>query len=236
MKVAKYHACGNDFIIVREKEVDQPASFAKQICHRHLGIGADGLILVDENPLKMTVYNQDGSKAEMCGNGLRCFVHYCYDEGIISGSICNVHSEAGVYECRRISVEPFVVRVNMKQISLKPYQNTMVVGVPHKVFLKNELILDEGLLANISKKENTNVDWIEVLNSHAIRVVTYERGVGVSKACGSGCCASAAYVYRNGYCENQIDCILDYGMIQIMIEDENIIMQGPSVKVMEGSV
>ena len=173
MKVAKYHACGNDFIIVREREVDQPASFAKQICHRHLGIGADGLILVDENPLKMTVYNQDGSKAEMCGNGLRCFVHYCYDEGIISGSICNVHSEAGVYECRRISVEPFVVRVNMKQISLKPYQNTMVVGVPHKVFLKNELILDEGLLANISKKENTNVDWIEVLNSHAIRAVSY---------------------------------------------------------------
>lgn len=236
MRVAKYHACGNDFIIARKNEVEHPASFARKICHRHLGIGADGLILVDEDSLKMIIYNQDGSRAEMCGNGLRCFVHYCYDEGIMQSSTCQVLSDAGVYECQRLSINPFIVSVNMKKVDLKPNQNTMIVGVPHKVLLKNELILDEGLLANISRKENVNVDWVEVLSSHAIRVVTYERGVGLSKACGSGCCASAAYVYANGYCDRQIDCILEYGIIQIMIEEEGIIMSGQTMKVMEGSV
>ena len=77
--VAKYHGCGNDFVLVRASWVQDrdPAALARTLCERHTGIGADGLIIVKEDPLEMIFYNQDGSRAPMCGNGIRCFAAYC---------------------------------------------------------------------------------------------------------------------------------------------------------------
>ena len=82
--ITKYHGLGNDFIITRYSYVENEdiVSFIRSVCDRHTGIGADGAIFVKTNPLEMVYYNQDGSRAPMCGNGIRCFAKYCFDENI----------------------------------------------------------------------------------------------------------------------------------------------------------
>ena len=92
----KMHGLGNDFILVdainqriSDEEIE---SLAKKLCNRNFGIGADGLVLVkksDQTDLKMQIINADGSEPEMCGNGIRCFAKYVYDEKIIEKDICN---------------------------------------------------------------------------------------------------------------------------------------------------
>ena len=80
--ITKYHGCGNDFIItdwelLKDRSIED---FVLRVCDRHTGIGADGCILVKQKPLEMVFYNADSSRAPMCGNGIRCFAKYCYDE------------------------------------------------------------------------------------------------------------------------------------------------------------
>ena len=79
IRFSKYHGCGNDFVILRSEAAgERPYSeLAKQLCHRQLGVGADGLIIVKQDPLEMIFFNSDGSQAPMCGNGIRCFVKFC---------------------------------------------------------------------------------------------------------------------------------------------------------------
>ena len=76
---SKYHGCGNDFILVNEASFPLSilSDLIPKICDRHTGIGADGFIMVKSDPLEMIYYNQDGSRAPMCGNGIRCFSKYC---------------------------------------------------------------------------------------------------------------------------------------------------------------
>ena len=98
--VAKYHGCGNDFVIARYQDVKDIdlGELAIKACDRHTGIGADGLIIVQEDPLEMIFYNQDGSRAPMCGNGIRCFSAYCTDEKIVEKDKFTVSTLAGNQE------------------------------------------------------------------------------------------------------------------------------------------
>ena len=113
--VTKYHGCGNDFIItdwelLKHKNIED---FVKHVCDRHTGIGADGCILVKQKPLEMVFYNADGSRAPMCGNGIRCFAKYCYDEGIETAEEYDVETLAGSKHVTRVSLKPFQVRIDM---------------------------------------------------------------------------------------------------------------------------
>lgn len=101
MKFKKMHGLGNDFIIVdcRERIPDRPEEMSIEICSRHTGVGADGLILVthsDKAEIGMRIFNSDGSQAEMCGNGIRCFAKYVYEEGIIRNTGFTVDTLAGI--------------------------------------------------------------------------------------------------------------------------------------------
>ncbi|MDF2590694.1 MAG: diaminopimelate epimerase [Clostridia bacterium] len=101
MKFCKYHGLGNDFIIISNMESNMlmDAKNAEKLCHRHFGIGADGVILVEQSSvadIRMIIYNSDGSRPEMCGNGLRCFAKFVYDEGIVKKSIIVVETDAGI--------------------------------------------------------------------------------------------------------------------------------------------
>ena len=94
--ISKYHGCGNNFVIIQEAELaeqlgvprgeesaDAYAKFAARVCDESMGIGADGFIVVRTEPvLEMVFFNRDGSRAPMCGNGIRCFAHYCRDHKI----------------------------------------------------------------------------------------------------------------------------------------------------------
>lgn len=103
MRFAKYHGLGNDFVLTEDLDltVEASAERAVKICDRHTGIGADGWMLIrpsDSCDIQMYLYNSDGSVAEMCGNGLRCFAKYVYDRGIVKQEHFTVQTLAGVME------------------------------------------------------------------------------------------------------------------------------------------
>ncbi len=101
MRFWKYHGLGNDFIILdnRDQSIDISAGWVETICHRRFGVGADGVILVeksDKADIRMIIYNSDGSRPAMCGNGIRCFACYVYDKEIHKGDCMSVETDAGV--------------------------------------------------------------------------------------------------------------------------------------------
>jgi len=105
MPFVKMHGCGNDYIYMdcRERALPDPAALARRLSDRHFGIGADGLILIlpsDKADYRMRMFNSDGSEAEMCGNGIRCFAKYLYDRGLVRGDRVRVETAAGVLPVR----------------------------------------------------------------------------------------------------------------------------------------
>lgn len=103
MEFTKVHGLGNDFILLEQQAYEQQnlADLARELCDRHTGIGADGLLLVAPAAdraadIRMRIINQDGSEAEMCGNGIRCFARYAYEQGFVDGSDFRVETKAGI--------------------------------------------------------------------------------------------------------------------------------------------
>lgn len=120
LKFTKWQGCGNDFVLAddREKKIREPARLSEKICDRHYGVGADGLILIQKSDvaeLRMRIYNADGSEAEMCGNGIRCFARLVYDMGLTKGKEFTVETGAGVLIPKVVTGddESVLVRVDM---------------------------------------------------------------------------------------------------------------------------
>lgn len=127
MLFSKMHGLGNDFIVIdaRGKEDIDYNSLAKRMCHRHIGVGADGILLVLDSKLadiRMRIINSDGSEAEMCGNGIRCFSKYVFERGIVKKDKFKVETLAGIIEPELILNEYGLVekvKVNMGKPSFK---------------------------------------------------------------------------------------------------------------------
>jgi diaminopimelate epimerase len=101
VKFWKYHGLGNDFIILdnRDQHIHITGAGVKEICHRRFGVGADGVILVEKSrraDIRMIIYNSDGSRPAMCGNGIRCFACFVYDKGLVKQGRIDVETDAGV--------------------------------------------------------------------------------------------------------------------------------------------
>lgn len=275
IRFAKYHGCGNDFILLTEKAAADRnySELARQICHRQLGIGADGLIIVKQDPLEMIIFNSDGSRAPMCGNGLRCFAEYCYDEGICLENVYSVETLAGVMGITVVSREPFLVEVDMgkpdfdpkrcgiqteqgsflkQRLRLKDRQievSSCFMGTIHTVVwlgtLQNanpdqlEIADLEKLGEEISNHpvfaEKTNVNFVQVQNRNTIKLTTYERGAGMTFACGTGACASVVIGAAEGQCDREVLVLLPYGQLRIKQKpDDTVMMTGPAIKIAEG--
>lgn len=261
MKFLKMHGCGNDFVIADYEENIDYSSLAIKICDRHIGVGADGLILVKTNPLEMIYYNADGSRAPMCGNGIRCFSLYCYHNKIVSDLKFDVLTLAGIMKIEITSLDPFNVIVNMGKAIydnklIKAYDDlsfkgrtikvndldvkiySLFTGTIHTVIFVDDFsdkVLEYA--KDISDfylfKEKTNVNFVKVSNKETIYVKTYERGCGWTFACGTGCCASAYVANELGLVNDNANVILKYGSLNINIAD-NIYMTGPAKIVFEG--
>ena len=126
IRFSKYHGCGKDFIIVIEEDVMKFRSnidrLIVQMCSRRTGVGADGVIVLRRSPLEMIVYNSDGSNAPMCGDDIRCFANYCFDDDIIPVNVreYRVRTEMGPLDILVKSAEPFVTEVNMGMPDFSP--------------------------------------------------------------------------------------------------------------------
>ena len=268
---SKYHGCGNDFILMTESGAAGRSypELAKRICHRTLGIGADGLIIVRKDPLEMVIYNSDGSQAPMCGNGIRCFAKFCYDESICKEDVFSVETLAGTMKVRVAAHEPYEVEINMGSPDFDPAKcgiqtkqtdflkqmidltdqsievSTCFMGTVHTVVWLDDLQIKakqpdlEKLGGEISNHplftEKTNVNMVRVIDRSTLELVTFERGAGMTYACGTGACASVVIGALEGRCERKADVLLPYGTLHIVQKtDDKVMMTGPAVKVGQG--
>ena len=218
MKFWKMNGAGNDFVIINNMEEKIPAEkfpyVAKTLCERHLSIGADGFMVV-ENPnnpseadYRMVFYNSDGSMGEMCGNGARCICRYGYEKGL-AGEVQRVETTAGIVTGERIDKRLYRVRLNDPcnlrldepvEIDGKTYICSYIElgnpGIPHCVVpISNLKDYPEAQLFELGRKlryykgypKGANVNFCEIIGKDHIFERTYERGVeDFTYACGTG--------------------------------------------------
>lgn len=259
IKVEKYQGCGNDFLLVLYHKGIDYSLLAKRLCSRRKGIGADGLICVKKKPLEMMIFNQDGSKAPMCGNGIRCFSLYAYNHRYVNKKSFEVLTSIGPYSVTITSFSPISILVNMgkasfdrklikvdKDVNLMGYRlliegeeyklYTLFIGTIHTViFVENpievyESSIGEKIANHPFFKEKTNVNFVKVIDKNNIIVRTFERGVGRTLSCGSGCCASFIVAHKEGYVEDEGYAHGGEDKLKISIKDD-VFLSGPAYKV-----
>lgn len=251
IKITKMQGCGNDFVILDYEEYKKTGlempEIAKKLCDRNFGIGADGLIIPNTNTEDTDIgwffYNSDGSTAQMCGNGMRCFAKYVYDKGLVSKDEFTVKTLAGVITPKIL--ENGQVRVNMskpildtEKIPFLPNNNlNYKISVKNRIFEGNAVsmgnphfvifIKDDEDLLELAKTygpeievgaefpEKTNVEFIKIKSYKKIKLCVWERGCGITLACGTGACASVVAGILNGYIENSVNVELLGGEVNV---------------------
>ncbi len=201
MFIAKYNASGNDFVILHDFIKTDRSELAKTVCDRHAGIGADGLIVCvphGEYDFEWQFYNDDGSSAEMCGNGSRACAHYAYTRNLaparmtfltVAGPI-KANVEGDIVESEL--TPPLIVQQDIQEFGYTWW--LINTGVPHLVTFDADIAhFDLAMASELRHKYNANVNLAKVHSDH-IQVRTYERGVeNETLACGTG---MAACYYR----------------------------------------
>jgi diaminopimelate epimerase len=208
---AKYHGLGNDFILIDDREgivALNQAGWVSRLCHRRTGIGADGVILLQHSErarFRMRIFNADGSEPTMCGNGIRCLVHFIRQLGIPDESL-EIETGSGILSCRwvegNVAVHLGVPELLHRDLSLEVEGRHLTVhvvntGVPHCIlFVPDVSLVPLEILGPILRSHprfgpagvNVNVASLRPCGSVAIR--TFERGVeGETLACGTGAAA-----------------------------------------------
>lgn len=272
IKFKKMHGAGNDFVVMTYSD-ELPkdyAALAKDMCHRRFGIGADGFMVAapsESADIKMVFYNADGSVAEMCGNGVRCFSRYVFEENLVQGTEFVVETLAGPQFIKLTEDAGIVksVRVVMGKALLKAkdvpalteqeiFEDEMVlvgestieltsmrVGVPHTMVFDPEFTsetvttIGPGVEKHDVFPENTNVNFVHIVDRKNMRMATWERGAGATLACGTGACASFYAAYRKSLVDDKVTVKVPGGELQISKNDKDeIIMEGNAVLVAEG--
>lgn len=147
MKFSKLQAAGNDFILIDgiERKITNPEEIAKKVCDRHFGIGADGMMYCEESQIadiKMNYYNSDGSRGAMCGNGIRCFSKFVYENGIVKKDIFDVETDAGIKKIVLTLKENQVEFVTVEMGAI----NFSASAVP--CLISNDEVLEQNLELN----------------------------------------------------------------------------------------
>lgn len=245
----KYEANGNDFIIVNEI-VDK--AVIPKICDRHFGVGSDGFIIVrnENNTFYMDYYNADGSRASLCGNGLRCVGKYLQKNKLIDSNTFTVKTEVGdkvgfINPDGSITInlgKPIIKYLNEEvRIENRIFLVALVeLGVWHGViYLGN---LDEELMYKyaplLSKhpqySSHINVNFCEIISKDHIKIVTYERGVGFTNACGTGACCSYIVGKTLYNLNNQVKIIFKGGEAFIEEKADGIYLTGKAKFICRG--
>ncbi len=257
IKFAKYHGAGNDFILLNE--LNNPvleSAMIKTICDRHLGIGADGLILIKKNStadFQMIYYNADGNLGSMCGNGARCAAVFAQEQGLTQSNITNFKASDGSHTAKIFPDGS--VKVSMSDVKAWKFADSDLIidtGSPHYVKyvsgLNNFDVVAEGKKIRYSNEYNEqgiNVNFVED-ELGQLKVRTYERGVeNETLACGTGTVAVAISTrFKNGQpMDGKFEvAIKALGGDLIVIGEfaktlfRNIYLTGPVQKVFESSI
>jgi len=275
MEFTKMHGLGNDFILINGFTQTIPADYSAlsvELCQQHFGVGADGLILTlpsqGEEDFIMRIFNNDGSEAEMCGNGIRCVAMFAWEEGFCRKEEMKVKTGAGMI-CPHVFFDgmghPAKVRVDMGKPRLRPSEIPVLLA--GEKILRHPLILEDWqieitcvsmgnphCIIFVDDVENypvetlgpiiethplfpakTNVEFVEVLSANKIRMRVWERGCGITLACGTGACASAVASHLCGFTGEETEVALPGGLLHIAYKPgEHVFMTGPAQKVFKG--
>lgn len=264
----KYQGLGNDFVVLdrRASGVDIDAALSRRLCDRHFGIGADGVLTILPEPGtdgRMVVHNADGSTAEMCGNGLRCVVKYLADRAEPRPASLRIATGAGVLTselewgpdgAERVTVAmgpalleapslpgggPFVQR------TIEGVVGTAVsMGNPHLVLLdtppSEAARLGPSLEVHPAFAERTNVEFVAPRAEGGLAVTVWERGVGLTLACGTGACAAVAASALAGRSpfDAWVPVQLPGGVLEIKVaaDRSQVWLKGPARFVFQGTL
>ncbi len=260
----KMQGTGNDFVMIdcMENEFSYSLPVLSQyLCDRHYGVGADGVILIEKSDVadfKMRIFNQDGTEAQMCGNGIRCFAKYVFEKEKIDKTEFLIETDSGV---KRVELElenkkVISVTVNMGEAELdhlkyiieieeKQYQVYPIsMGNPHAVCFVNNLDDFEvskigPILENYKYFPNkTNVEFVEIVDRKNIKLRVWERGVGETNSCGTGACAGSMIAIYEKYTDSEVTVDLRGGKLQTFYDKFNhtIKLKGPAEFVFEGNI
>lgn len=256
MKFYKYQGTGNDFVMVDNRQNFFPKSdtnLIEKLCDRRFGIGADGLILLEndsETDFRMVYYNSDGNESSMCGNGGRCLVAFAKSLNVINDSATFIATD-GLHHATIL--ENGIVSLQMKDVDDVKIDSEYVflnTGSPHHVTLVNDLehynVKENGAeirYSDLYGKAGSNVNFVFQLSENHFRLRTYERGVeDETLSCGTGATATAIAMNVIGKTNsNAIDIDVEGGSLKVTFTKsdkgfENVFLIGPATFVFEGEI
>jgi len=252
IRFTKMQALGNDYIYIdcfKQKLAGVNLSdLAKKMSDRHFGVGADGLILVAPgraHKFRMIFYNPDGTEAEMCGNGIRCFARFLYEHGLSKRKFQSVETKAGTIHTEIISTgDDFLIRANIgkpilerKKIPVKGRGRfcinetlnlggrkvkitSLSLGNPHTVIFVKEFSSAWRKIGQMVENyptfpRRTNVEFVKILSPKKIRLKIWERGAGETLASGTGASAATVAGVLSKKLNRKVTALFDKGALEI---------------------
>lgn len=277
----KYHGLSNDFILVNAlglPHLAEAPDLVVALCDRHTGIGADGLALVlpaSDADFRMRLSNSDGSVARMCGNGIRCFARFVYEQGLWDGrGELSILTDSGLRTTEILDPTPghFLVRANLKAPRLDPAAvpttlapttadglvldapldvdgvtvrvTTLSLGNPHAVVFVDDLAavnlsdLGPRLERHPVFPDRTNAHFVEIVDGATLRMRTWERGAGLTLACGTGAAAATVAAALTRRAGRRTTVHVPSGQLSIEWDaaSGDLYMTGPAARAFEGVV
>ena len=255
MKFSKWTGLGNDFIFPEPGTPFDPRA-AIRWCDRRFGIGADGVVWI--RPLggadfEMRIVNADGSEAAMCGNATRCAAKFILARKPGSGRRFRLHTLSGVVEPEildngQVRVDmgpprPFLGTVTLRAGGRDLAAVTLSMGNPHAVIFTEDVAAvpletwGPRLEHDAHFPDRCNIEFAQVLAPDRIRMRVWERGCGITAACGTGSCATLVAAQERGLCGAAADIVLDGGTLRIEhAAGGSVFMTGPAQEIFEGEI
>jgi diaminopimelate epimerase len=259
LSVIKGHAYGNDFLYVPLQDVsrgvDVPA-LARTMCHRHHGIGADGLILYElrDRGARMTLLNADGSPSELSGNGLRCLAAVvARAQGLAAGATVTIDTGAGTKVLELLAVDrlrytfraAMGVPTDLREVSIPVLGEsvrtvTLGMGNPQCIVLgplpdaERFNRLGPALSTHSQFPAGTNVEFAHVESPDTVKIVIWERGVGPTTSSGTGSSASAVAAAAYGGASKDVQVIAPGGTQRVEWREEGVFLTGQADLVFDG--
>jgi len=250
MQFSKWHALGNAYLLVERAETPGGlgADLVRRLCNPHRGIGADGVLEVvpDGSSAAVTVWNPDGSQAEFSGNGARIAARWLADRAGAREVTLRFDDRAATARIREddveLDVEPVVVGepegldLHIERVTFTPVD----VGNPHAVVRRDAFDeLDVQRLGplvecHVRFPGRTNVQLVQPLDDHRIRVGVWERGAGATPASGSSAVAAASAAVANGWASSPVTVELPGGELVVVVRDGRATLVGPVGEICRG--
>jgi diaminopimelate epimerase len=250
VRISKMHGTLNDFVVIdrRREQVDDLATFAKWVCERRSGVGADGLLVIENSAIadvRMRIINADGGEAEMCGNGMRCIARYLAEAG--EGENLAVETASGTIRTRVLAREPeFLVSVELGTPIVErralpfEYARFVSLGNPHVIIFERQVkrfdLTDAAAQAQQHFPEGINVHVAAVIDG-VLYVRHWERGVGLTMACGTGAASAAAAAITERMVTSPVDVRVPGGHLRVDWDGRgHAFLTGPAVRVFDGEL